>query len=72
VTHRYTFDVKLFAAITVEAASEREARRMIRAELDGASANLGEWPNGETIVCEVSLDDGPEELVYIDDEEVDA
>jgi hypothetical protein len=72
MTHRYTFDVKLFATITVEANSQREARRMIRAELDGASANLGEWPNGQTILCEVSLDDGGAgDLVSIDDEDVD-
>ncbi|MGZ2408617.1 hypothetical protein [Rhizobium ruizarguesonis] len=70
-TSEYLFDVKLFASIRVKASSEEEARAMMKAEIDGSSANLGAWPNGDPILCEVSLD-SPEndELVSIDDVEM--
>lgn len=68
--HEYLFDVKLFAAIRVNATSEAEARQMMKDSIDCATANLGAWPNGDPIVCEVSLDE-PEndELVEIDGED---
>lgn len=69
---KYTFNVKLFADITVEASSEREARKMLRETIGGSSANLGAWPNGDPIVCDVSLDDGDQnELLEIDGVSVD-
>ena len=43
----YTFDVKLFATITIKAASQAEAEATIRDVLDGASCNAGAWPNGD-------------------------
>lgn len=68
--HEYLFDVKLFAAIRVTADTEAEARQMMRDCIDCATANLGAWPNGDPIICEVSLDE-PEndELIEIDGEE---
>lgn len=56
--HEYLFDVQLDASITVKAPSEEVARTALRAELQCASANLGEIL-GQTIVCEVSLNDEP-------------
>lgn len=69
---KFTFDVKLFANITVEASSEREARKMIRDTIGGSSANLDAWPNGDPIVCDVALDDGEnDELLEVDGVPVD-
>lgn len=56
--HEYSFDVKLFAAIRVKAQSRAEARKMLLDALDCADANLGAWPSGDPILCEVSLDEG--------------
>lgn len=69
--HDYLFDVKMFAAISIEAASEAEARQMLKDAIDGKSANFGAWPNGDPIICEVSLDE-PEndDLIEIDGEAV--
>lgn len=53
--HEYAFETTLTAAIRVKAATEEEARAMLRAELDSANSNLGAWPSGEPILCEVSL-----------------
>lgn len=68
--HEYLFDVKLFAAIRVKARTEVEARELMKSCIDANTANLGAWPNGDPIVCEVSLDE-PEndELVEIDGED---
>lgn len=69
--HEFLFDVKLFAAIRVKAKNEAAARALIMAHVDGSEANLGAWPNGDPIVCPVSLDE-PEndELVEIDGDAV--
>jgi hypothetical protein len=70
-THEYAFDVKLFAAIRVKAKSEAEARAMMRECISAATANLGAWPNGDPIVCEVSCDDTDHDTLYeIDGEDV--
>lgn len=53
---QYLFDVKLFAAVRVTANSEVEARQMLHTTLDYAEANLGCWPDGKPILCEVSVD----------------
>lgn len=67
----FMFDVKLFATIRVNADSEREARRMINAVLNGADANFGAWPNGDPILGTVSQDNPDEDtLVEIDGEAV--
>lgn len=68
--HEYLFDVKLFASVRVKAATEEEAVARLRADLDGASANLGVWAAGpeinEPILAEVSLDDEDPDLVEVD------
>lgn len=52
----YTFDAKFFATITIDAASQAEAEATIRDLLDCASCNAGEWPNGDPILLDMSLD----------------
>ena len=67
--HEYLFDVKLFAAIRVKAETEEQARQMLRDSIECATANLGHWPSGDPIVCEVSLDDPAfDELIEVDGE----
>jgi len=68
--HEYLFDVKLFAAIRVKAKTEAEARELIKSCIDANTANLGAWPNGDPIICEVSLDEPDnDELIEIDGED---
>lgn len=62
----FVFDVKLFATISFSASDEASARRLLADALECADANLGEI-NGQTIVCEVSMD-GTADLVEIDGE----
>ena len=56
VIHEYAFDCTLTAAIRVKATSEAEARGIMKGTIDSSSANLGAWPNGDPILCEISLD----------------
>lgn len=63
----YLFDVKLCAAIRINANSEAEARATIADVLDAASCNAGAWPNGDPILFEASIDGVPS-LVEIDGE----
>lgn len=65
----FTFDVKLFATVTVSASSAIDAREMITAALDGADANFGAWPSGDPIVAQVSPD-GEHDLIEVDGEAV--
>lgn len=70
----YFFDVKLFASIRVKAESEAAARATIADCIDCADANLGAWPNGDPILCEVSLDDNERDnmpLIEVDGEPVE-
>lgn len=53
--HEYAFDCALACAIRVNAHSEPAARDLLREQLDAADANLGAWPDGKPILCEVSL-----------------
>lgn len=53
----YAFDVKLFAAIRVKAASEAEARATLQDAVEYIDCNAGEWPDGRSIVFEASMDD---------------
>ena len=55
--HEYALDVRLFAAIRVKADTLEEARQLVRDTVFTATANLGAWPNGDPIVCEVTVDD---------------
>lgn len=69
--HEYLFDVKLFASIRFRADSEEHARAMMREHIDCNTANLGAWPSGEPILCEVSLDEpANDELIEVDGEAV--
>lgn len=52
--HAYLFDVKIFASIRVTAPDEDKARALIEA-IDADTAILGSWPNGNPIVCEISV-----------------
>jgi len=58
--NEYVFDVKLFTAVRVKAGSEVEARRMLRDALECADGNLGAWPDGSPILCELSMDGEPD------------
>ena len=70
--HEFAFDVKLFAAIRVKANTEAEARAILKAAIDCAEANLGAWPDGSPILCEVSLDDVDDGALYeVDGIEID-
>lgn len=61
--NEYIFDVKLFASIRVKAATEAEAREMLREHVNAASANFGAWPNGDPIIGEASVDDDEPDLI---------
>jgi len=53
---RYTFDCKLFAALTVQANSLEEARTELRGALDCASIHCGADRQGKPIMGEASVD----------------
>lgn len=55
--NEYAFDVKLRAAIRVNARTEDEARQLVRENMDAADCNGGAWPNGDPILFEASVDD---------------
>lgn len=65
----FTFDVRLFASITVPANSEEEALELLREHVHTGSANFGAWPDGDPILSDVSLDDDAD-LIEIDGEAV--
>lgn len=66
--HEYLFDVKLFAAIRVTAASMAEARATLRDCIECAEGRFGELPDGTPIVGEVSIDDEEMPCIEIDGE----
>ena len=67
----FAFDCTLICAIRVKAASEAEARATMRDVINATEANLGAWPSGDPILCEVSLDDQADLTLYeVDGEEV--
>lgn len=49
-------DVTLLASIRVEAESVEEARAILQRAIDCNTANLGSFPNGDPILCEVSIE----------------
>lgn len=67
-TKRYAMDVRLFASIRVEAESLEAARKLVRNTIQSSTANLGFWPNGDPIVCEVSVDDDVMPCYEVDDD----
>lgn len=66
-SHEYLFDVQMTAAIRVRAPSKEAAIALI-AGIDSTTANLGAWPDGNPIVCEISS--GESTLAEIDGEAV--
>jgi hypothetical protein len=53
----FAFDIRLRAALRVQAATQAEAERMLSERLDCADATLGRWHDGSPIIAEVSLDE---------------
>ena len=68
--NRYTFDVSLDVTLHVYATSEAQALEDLRATLNGALANFGQWPDGQTIVAEVYMDDMDPDLIAINGRDV--
>ena len=67
---RFTFDLTLSAALTVDAPDDIMARKMIVECLECADTNFGAWPNGDPILGEVSVDQSmPIILAFVDDKE---
>lgn len=64
----FTFDVKLFAEVSVRAHDEESASQIIKDAIDGTSANLGSWPNGDPIVTDVSIDGEPD---FVEEDETE-
>ncbi len=52
--HAYLFDVKIFASVRVTAPDEDTARGLIEA-INADTAMLGSWPNGDPVVCEITV-----------------
>ena len=68
MTHEYSFDVRLAAAIRVRALSEAEARDLLQTHINVADCNGGAWPDGSPILFEASVDDCDPYLYEIDGE----
>jgi len=66
----YTFDVKLFTTIRVEALNEADARKIVSDNIHGDEANFGAWPNGDPIIAEVCVDDDEMQVIEVDGEAV--
>ena len=66
--HEYLFDISLIAAVRVKAASQDEARAMLKRAFDCADCNGGAWPNGDPITFEATLDEA--DLGEVDGREV--
>ena len=65
----YTFDIRLRAAITIEAATAAEALAQLRGdETQAMNCNGGAWADGSPILFEASMNERPD-LVMIDGEE---
>ena len=68
MTHEYSFDVRLIAAIRVRALSEAEARDLLQTHINAADCNGGAWPDGSPILFEASCHDCSPDLIEIDGE----
>jgi hypothetical protein len=66
--HEYLFDIPLVAAVRVKAASQDEARAMLKRAFDCADCNGGAWPNGDAITFEATLDEA--NLAEVDGQEI--
>lgn len=47
---RFTFDVRTYLTVPVEAETELQAREMLLAAFGDYEANFGAWPNGDPIL----------------------
>jgi len=56
----FLFDMKMQAAIRVTAETETQARKMLDESMDCAEGNLGAWPDGSPILCEISMSEDPQ------------
>lgn len=63
----YTFDVKLFAMMTLKANSEAEARATLSEIVGCMDCNGGSWPDGTPILFQASVD-GESDLIEINGE----
>lgn len=64
----YLFDISLIAAVRVKAASQDEARAMLKRAFDCADCNGGAWSNGDPITFEATLDEA--NLAEVDGKEI--
>jgi hypothetical protein len=62
----YSFDVTLLTTISIAANSRREAEATLRDCV--GDANLGAFPNGDPILCEVAIE-GELDLAEIEEQE---
>lgn len=67
---RYTFDLTMYATLTIPAESENAARAFVKAHVDGASCNCGADLLGDPLITEVFLDESPFDLMEINGEAV--
>lgn len=70
VDHVYTFDLELYTTIRVTAPNRSAARNLLQEYVNGTEANLGSWPNGDPILCQVGMPDDTGTLTEIDGEAV--
>lgn len=68
VDHVYTFDLELYTTISVTAPNRSAARNLLQEHVNGTEANLGSWPNGDPILCQVGMPDDAGTLIEIDGE----
>ena len=52
-----TFDVRMYAAISVRCKSVEEGRELIRRHVVDGKVNFGEWPDGSPISSTAVVDD---------------
>jgi len=68
----YRFDVRMYASVAVEAATEAEARSMIDAHFTYAEECFaGPWPNGRPISFTACRDDDDPYLTEINGEDAE-
>lgn len=69
VLKRFTFDMTLTAAVSVNALSREEAESQLRAILQNADTNFGAFKNGDPVLGEVTMDPNTLRLAMIDGED---
>lgn len=56
---KFSFDLILSGAVTVEAETQDEAINKVIRQFEYADCNGGTWPNGDPVLFEASLADIP-------------